>query len=52
MFDKEQEKRMAEEKLLDIIILMETDDMMASHGEYEPFFLEGALWIGDFPEND
>lgn len=26
----------------------ETGDMEASHGEYEPSFKDGKLWIGDF----
>jgi len=39
-------------KLADYSTFMETDDMMASHGEYEPSFQDGMLWIGDSPAND
>lgn len=30
----------------------ETDDMEASHGEYEPSFVEGVLYIGGFKAQD
>jgi len=35
-------------KLADYTDFMETDDMMASHKEYEPSFVEGKLNIGQF----
>lgn len=34
-------------QLADSTDFMETDDMMASHKEYEPSFRDGELWIGD-----
>lgn len=35
--------------LADHTDFMETDDMVASHGEYEPSFINGILHIGGFP---
>ena len=38
-------------KLADYTDFMETDDMMASHKEYEPSFVDGKLHIGQFIED-
>jgi hypothetical protein len=35
-------------KLADYTDFMETDDMIASHKEYEPSFVEKKLFIGGF----
>ena len=38
-------------KLADYSTFYETDDMIASHGEYEPTFVNGALLIGGMSNN-
>lgn len=38
-------------KLADYSTFYETDDMIASHGEYEPTFENGVLLIGGMPNN-
>jgi len=35
-------------KLADYSTFFETDDMEASHGEYEPNFQDGKLYMGQF----
>ena len=35
-------------KLAEYSGFYETDDMMESHKEYEPSFIDGKLYIGDF----
>lgn len=38
-------------KLADYSGFFELDDMLASHKEYEPSFMDGKLYIGDFLAN-
>jgi hypothetical protein len=35
-------------KLAQYSSFFETDDMMAEHGEYEPIFINGVLFIGEY----
>ena len=39
-------------QLADYSTFFETDDMTASHREYEPSFINGVLHIGDMVAND
>lgn len=39
-------------KLAEDSTFFETDDMTAEHGEYEPSFKDGKLYIGDSPARD
>lgn len=38
-------------QLADYTSFYDTDDMLADHKEYEPKFIDGRLWIGDFLNN-
>ena len=39
-------------ELADFSTFYETDDMMADHKEYEPSFVDGDLYIGEFKVRD
>jgi hypothetical protein len=39
-------------ELADYSTFFETDDMEADHGEYEPSFVNGELYIGEFKVRD
>jgi hypothetical protein len=39
-------------ELADYSTFYETDDMMADHKEYEPAFIDGDLYMGEFKVRD